>query len=71
MKVYSKLKQKSIYVFVIKYLILEEQVKAQSIEIIITLCTYRMTSLLPHTVAQPTKWRLLTKNLSQLVIFVI
>ena len=30
-----------------------------------------MTSLLPHTVAQPTKWRFLPKNLSQLVIFVI
>jgi hypothetical protein len=30
-----------------------------------------MTSLLPHTVAQPNKWRFLPKNLSQLVIFVI
>ena len=30
-----------------------------------------MTSLLLHTVAQPTKWRFLPKNLSQLVIFVI
>ena len=30
-----------------------------------------MTSLLPHTVAQPIKWRFLPKNLSQLVIFVI
>ena len=30
-----------------------------------------MTSLLPHTVAQPTKWRFLPKNLSHLVIFVI
>ena len=30
-----------------------------------------MTSLLPHTVAQPTKCRFLPKNLSQLVIFVI
>ena len=30
-----------------------------------------MTSLLPHTVAQPTKWRFLPKNWSQLVIFVI
>ena len=30
-----------------------------------------MTSLLPHTVAQPTKWRFLPRNLSQLVIFVI
>ena len=30
-----------------------------------------MTSLLAHTVAQPTKWRFLPKNLSQLVIFVI
>ena len=30
-----------------------------------------MTSLLPHTVAQPTKWRFLPKNSSQLVIFVI
>ena len=30
-----------------------------------------MTSLLPHTVAQPTQWRFLRKNLSQLVIFVI
>ena len=32
---------------------------------------YSMTSLLPNTVAQPTKWRFLPKNLSQLVIFVI
>ena len=30
-----------------------------------------MTSLLAHTVAQPTKWRFLPKNLNQLVIFVI
>ena len=30
-----------------------------------------MTSLLPLTVAQPTKWRFLPKNSSQLVIFVI
>ena len=30
-----------------------------------------MTSLLAHTVAQPTKWRCLPKNLNQLVIFVI
>ena len=30
-----------------------------------------MTSLLQHTVAQPTKWRFSPKNLSQLVIFVI
>ena len=30
-----------------------------------------MTSLLLHTVAQPTKWRFLPKNSSQLVIFVI
>ena len=30
-----------------------------------------MTSLLPHKLAQPTKWRFLPKNLSQLVIFVI
>ena len=30
-----------------------------------------MTSLLAHTVAQPTKWRFLHKNLNQLVIFVI
>ena len=30
-----------------------------------------MTSLFAHTVAQPTKWRFLPKNLSQLVIFVI
>ena len=30
-----------------------------------------MTLLLSHTVAQPTKWRFLPKNLSQLVIFVI
>ena len=30
-----------------------------------------MTSLLVHTVAQPTKPRFLPKNLSQLVIFVI
>ena len=28
-----------------------------------------MTSLLAHTVAQPTKWRFLPKNLNQLVIF--
>ena len=27
-----------------------------------------MTSLLPHTVSQPTKWRFLPKNLCQLVI---
>ena len=30
-----------------------------------------MTSLLLLTVAQPTKWRFLPKNLNQLVIFVI
>ena len=30
-----------------------------------------MTSLFAHPVAQPTKWRFLTKNLSYLVIFVI
>ena len=30
-----------------------------------------MTPLLPQTVAQPTKWRFLPKNWSQLVIFVI
>ena len=30
-----------------------------------------MTSLLPHTVAHPNKWRFLPKNLSQLVIFEI
>ena len=30
-----------------------------------------MTSLLTHTVAQPTKWTLLPKNLIYLVIFVI
>ena len=30
-----------------------------------------MTSLLAHTVAQPTKWGFLPKNLNQLVIFVI
>ena len=30
-----------------------------------------MSSLLAHTVAQPTKWRFLPKNLNQLVIFVI
>ena len=30
-----------------------------------------MTSLLAHTVAQPTKWIFLLKNLNQLVIFVI
>ena len=30
-----------------------------------------MTSLLPHTVAQPIKWKFLPKNSSQLVIFVI
>ena len=30
-----------------------------------------MTSLFAHKVAQPTKWRFLPKNLSQLVIFVI
>ena len=30
-----------------------------------------MTSLFAHKVAQPTKWRLLPKNLSQLIIFVI
>ena len=38
------------------------------------ICTYTylsMTSLLAHIVAQPTKWRFLPKNLSQLVIFVI
>ena len=40
MKAYSKLKEKSIYVFVINYFILEEHVKAQKSEIIITLCTY-------------------------------
>ena len=27
-----------------------------------------MTSVLPHTVAQPTKWRFLLKNLSQLKV---
>ena len=36
----------------------------------IHLCT-SMTSLLADTVAQPTKWRFLLKNLNQLVIFVI
>ena len=30
-----------------------------------------MTSILVHTVAQPTKWRFLSKNFNQLVIFVI
>ena len=30
-----------------------------------------MTSLFAHNVAQPTKWRFLPKNLSQLAIFVI
>jgi hypothetical protein len=30
-----------------------------------------MTSLLVQTVAQPTKWRFLPKNLNQLAIFVI
>ena len=30
-----------------------------------------MTSLFAHTVAQPTKWRFLPKNLNQLVIFLI
>ena len=30
-----------------------------------------MTSLFAHNVAQPTKWRFLSNNLSQLVIFVI
>ena len=30
-----------------------------------------MTSLFAHKVAQPTKWRFLPKNLSQLFIFVI
>ena len=30
-----------------------------------------MTSLLPHTAAQPTKWRFSPNSLSQLVIFVI
>ena len=30
-----------------------------------------MTSLFVHKVAQPSKWRFLPKNLSQLVIFVI
>jgi len=40
MKAYSKLKKKSIYVFAINYFILEEHVKAQKSEIIITLCTY-------------------------------
>ena len=33
--------------------------------------TISMTSLLAHKVAQPTKWRFLPKNLSQLVIFEI
>ena len=32
---------------------------------------HSMTSLLLHTVAQPTKWRFLPKNSSQLIIFVI
>ena len=35
-------------------------------------CKYvSMTSLLANTVAQPTKWRFLPKNLNELVIFVI
>ena len=34
-------------------------------------CDSSMTSLFAHKVAQPTKWRFLPKNLSQLVIFVI
>ena len=40
MKTYSKLKKRSIYVFVINYFILEEHVKAQNIEIIITTYCY-------------------------------
>jgi hypothetical protein len=40
MKTYSKLKKRSIYVFVINYFILEEHVKARNIEIIITFCIY-------------------------------
>ena len=36
-----------------------------------TFTNISMTSLLAHTVAQPTKRRILPKNLSQLVIFVI
>ena len=36
-----------------------------------TLAHISMTSLFAHKVAQPTKWRFLPKNLSQLVIFVI
>jgi len=39
MKAYTKLK-KSIYVFVINNIIIEEHVRAQDIEIIITLRTY-------------------------------
>ena len=38
--------------------------------VIVHLCTIAWPHL-PHTVAQPTKWRFLPKNLSQLVIFVI
>ena len=40
-------------------------------EVILDLRRVSMTSLLAHTVAQPTKWRFLPKNLNQLVIFVI
>jgi hypothetical protein len=32
---------------------------------------FSMTSLLPRTVAQPTKWRFLFRSLSQRLIFVI
>ena len=42
------------------------------VEVSLVLCKdISMTSLLAHTVAQPTKQRFLPKNLSQLIIFVI
>jgi len=40
MKAYSKLKKTAFMSLSINYFILEEHVKAQNIEIIITLCTY-------------------------------
>ena len=46
-------------------------VKAQLYPLGTTNAFISMTSLFAHKVAQPTKCRFLTKNLSQLVIFVI
>jgi hypothetical protein len=45
--------------------------KFYNAKIVMTVMTGSMTSLLAHTVAQRTKWRFMSINLNQLVIFVI